>query len=168
MKNNNVWKSLNKSRSTSESTYSWISTQMFEKIQLNWASCGKKVEEFRAWQCKIFQKDSWLLLAFLILCLARHLWAERPRLLLSSEGAGDPTQGNKKGVRQNMRSEIRSIVWSSSTTKDEIHRFEEEISSFKIQAIFQADDPTVVCLAAAVSNIPRGIPSMEFDESYSS
>ena len=74
----------------------------------------------------------------------------------------------KKGVRQNMRSEIRSIVWSSSTTKDEIHRFEEEISSFKIQAIFQADDPTVVCLAAAVSNIPRGIPSMEFDESYSS
>ena len=77
--------------------------------------------------------------------------------MLSSEGAGDPTQGNKKGVRQNMRSEIRSIVWSSSTTKDEIHRFEEEISSFKIQAIFQADDPTVVCLAAAVSNIPRGI-----------
>ena len=38
--------------------YNWISTQMFEKIQLNWASCGKKVEEFRAWQCKFFSKGS--------------------------------------------------------------------------------------------------------------
>ena len=75
----------------------------------------------------------------------------------------------KKGVRQNMRSEIRSIVWSSSTTKDEIHRFEEEISSFKIQAIFQlSKQMTLLCIFLAVSNIPRGIPSMEFDESYSS
>ena len=54
MKNNNVWKALKKSRSS----YSWISTQMFEKIQLSWASCGKKVEEFRAWQCKFFSKGS--------------------------------------------------------------------------------------------------------------
>lgn len=68
-----------------------------------------------------------------------------------------------------MRSEIRSIVWSSSTTKDEIHRFEEEISSFKIQAIFQlSKQMTLLCIFLAVSNIPRGIPSMEFDESYSS
>ena len=165
MKNNNVWKALKKSRSS----YSWISTQMFGKIQLSWASCGKKVEEFRAWQCKFFSKGSldsyshFLFYAWLGISELRG-----PGFCWAQKGPETQLKEIKKGVRQNMRSEIRSIVWSSSTTKDEIHRFEEEISSFKIQAIFQADDPTVVCLAAAVSNIPRGIPSMEFDESYSS
>ena len=167
MKNNNVWK-----QQVSFYIRIYIQLNFNSNVWKNSTKLGFLWQ--KSWRISsltmqiFFKRISWLLLAFLILCLARHLWAERPQLLLSSEGAGDPTQGNKKGVRQNMRSEIRSIVWSSSTTKDEIHRFEEEISSFKIQAIFQADDPTVVCLAAAVSNIPRGIPSMEFDESYSS
>jgi len=73
----------------------------------------KKLRNFKLDNADFFsfkRISSWLFLAFLILCLARHLrglfcWAH---LLLQ-----ETQEEIKKGVRQNMRSEIRSIVWSA-------------------------------------------------------